>query len=487
MGKNKTMEKVKSIIPYIVAAFACLYVSFPAASGSVILDEAYTINLVRGNVSDIVRGAASDVHPPLYYLILKLSGLFGGESLFKYRIITTMGTCLNLLLAGATMIRKQWGRRVSVLYILWFGLTYSTLEKSTFVRMYSWGAFFVITAALLLFSYYKTDRRRNLVIGIVMTLAAMYTHYYALMAVFFVWLFLLLAVLIKQRKKAGCVFLGGIVAAAGYLPWLGNLLTQSRRVAGSFWMSGFDWNEWKMVPAALMETTEGAVNGVGMVLYVFIGILLLLALVRRKWDALLCAAVFVSTMIMGALLSILVTPIWATRYMYVCWGLIALFVAIVAGEVISVYSDITQGLVIVVLVITGLSSLNTMLHDETIQNTAGAWIDFLEENVDENAILIIDDPAEHREVYSFYLPDAEIFSTETVSGENAEEALSAFLRDSGGRQIWYVVDYRQQKMGVDRMRDCLGNMGCSIESVGSYVIEQKELELFRVEEIQYGQ
>lgn len=483
----KTMKKAKTIIPYIIAVFVCVYVSFPAVSGSIILDEAYTINLIRGNVSDIVRGAASDVHPPLYYLILKLSSLFGGESLFKYRIVTAMGTYLNLLLAGATMIRKQWGCRVSVLYILWFGLTYSTLEKSTFVRMYSWGAFFVITAAVLLFSYYQTGRRRNLVIGVVMTLAAMYSHYYAVIAMFFLWLFLMLAALIKQRKMTGYIFLGGIAVVTGYLPWLGTLLTQSKRVAGNFWMPGFDWNEWRMVPAALMETTEGDFNGVGMVLYVFLVILLLLALARKKWDALLCASVFVCTMIVGALLSILVTPIWATRYMYVDWGLIALFVAIVAGEVSSVYSNVAQGLVIAVLAITGMFSLNTMLHDETMQNTADAWIGFLKENVDKNAFFIIDDPTEHNVVYTFYLPDAEFVYTENLLGQNVEEALSGFIQDSSGHQLWYVVDYRQQKMGVDRIRDHLENIGYFMESVGFYIIEQKDLEVFRVEEIQYGQ
>ena len=149
------MKKMKIATPYILALLICLFVSFPAVSNSIVLDEAYTLGLIRGSISEIIRGAASDVHPLLYYLILKLSDLFGSESLFKYRIVTAMGTYLNLLLVGATMVRKQWGCRVSVLYILWFGLTYGTLEKSTFVRMYSWGAFFVTSAAVLLYTYYN--------------------------------------------------------------------------------------------------------------------------------------------------------------------------------------------------------------------------------------------------------------------------------------------------------------------------------------------
>lgn len=349
------MKKMKIATPYILALLICLFVSFPAVSNSIVLDEAYTLGLIRGSISEIIRGAASDVHPLLYYLILKLSDLFGSESLFKYRIVTAMGTYLNLLLVGATMVRKQWGCRVSVLYILWFGLTYGTLEKSTFVRMYSWGAFFVTSAAVLLYTYYKNNSSRNFLSGIVMTVAAMYTHYYAVITMFFVWLFLLAAVFIKKRKDTKYIFLGGFTVMIGYLPWLGAFASQSRRVAGSYWMTGFDWSEWRMVPAALMETADSSYNGTGMVLYAFLIILLVLSLIKKRWDALLSVSVFVCTMITGAMLSVLVTPIWATRYMYLDWGLVSLFVAIVAGEVTSAFAKTAQGMLIIVLAITAMS------------------------------------------------------------------------------------------------------------------------------------
>lgn len=484
--ESSNMKKIKTAIPYILAVLVSLFVSFPAISNSIVLDEAYTIGIVRGNVSSIIQGAASDVHPPLYYLILKLSSIFGGESLFKYRIVTAMGTYLNLLLVGATMIRKQWSCRVSILYILWFGLTYGTLEKSTFVRMYSWGAFFATAAAVFLFSYYKNSKRSDFALGIIMTLAAMYTHYYAVMAMFFAWLFLLLAVFIKSRNQVKYIFLGGIVVVTGYLPWMGKLLSQSRRVAESYWMTDFDWKEWGMVPAALMETADGAFNGVGMVLYVFLVILLVLALARKRWDALLSLAVFVCTMVMGGLLSVLVTPIWATRYMYVVWGMVALFVAIVAGEVVSVFSQIAQGLLIVVLAMTGAVSFNVMLADETMDNTADEWVSFLEAHVEKDAYIIVDDPGEHKLVYAYYLPDAQAVYTEDLLRQDVEEGLSDFLGQSDGHQIWYIIDYRQQKIGTDKMCDYLESLRYSLESVGYYVIEQKDLEVFRVEEIQDG-
>lgn len=473
------MTKVKNIVPYIAAFAVCVFVSFPIGSSNIVLDEAYSVLLVRGDVGSIIRGAASDVHPPLYYLILKMSSIFGGESLILYRVVTALATYLNVLFLGATLIRKQWGSRVSVIYILWFGLTYGTLERSNCIRMYSWAAFFVTAAALFLFFYYNDRKKSNIAIGASLTLCAMYTHYYALIAVFLIWLFLLVLSFIK-RKSVLWILLGGVLVTVGYLPWLQKFLSQSQRVADHFWMTNFDWNEWSMVPAALMETPDASPNGTGMILYTFIIVTLILAFVRRKWDALVCAAVFFGTMVVGAVLSVVVTPIWATRYMYVAWGLIALFMAVTTGEVISANSKFVQGTLVFVLLIAGVYSLNTMLEDETITSTADDWVAFLRDNVDSNAAVIYDDPGEHSIVYQFYLPNADFICTEALQGDNAEEYLEKWLTANDARQLWYIVDYRQQRMGPEAVYQYLEPQGYTMESEGSFTIKQKSLEIFRL-------
>lgn len=109
----------------------------------------------------------------------------------------------------------------------------------------------------------------------------------------------------------------------------------------------------------------------------------------------------------------------------------------------------------------------------------------LEENVEKDAYIIVDDPAEHKPVYDFYLPHAHSVYTETLLGRNIEEELSDFLVQSDGHQIWYIVDYRQQRIGADEIRSYLKKLRYSLEPAGYYVIEQKELEVFRVEEMQY--
>lgn len=475
------MAKFKQYIPYMVAAALCVFVTFPVVSKSVILDEAYSILLVRKSVPDIILGTAGDVHPPLYYLILKFFSLFGGESLLMYRAATALATWLNLIFLGATLIRKRWGVRVSVLYMLWFGLTFSTLERSSLIRMYSWAAFFVTAAALYCFFYYESQSKKDLAMGIAMTLGAMYTHYYALLAAFTVWV-MLLAVSLFRKKKTLPVLAGGVIVTAGYLPWLGILLTQFRSVAEDYWITSMDWSEWKMVPAYLMEASDADPSGIGAVLYALILMTLLTALLRKRWDALCSAAVFVGTMVLAAVISVAVTPIWTTRYMYVAWGMAALFMAITIGETVSRYSGLIQGMTVLLLLVVGLHSFQLMMEDETMVSTADEWVDFLRDNVTADACVIFDDPQEHRLVYQYYMPEAAVIGVSRLKQGGLQDSLADYLGENRGKDLWYIIDYRQQTLGCDKMKNALEKLGYTMESRGSFIIKQKTLEIFRVEE-----
>ena len=472
------MKKAKIFLPYLLAGILCLLITIPVSSNSVELDEAYSINLVRGSIGEIVKGAAADVHPPLYYLILKLSALFGGESLVKYRFVTALAAYLNLFLLGATIIRKYKGCRVAVLYILWFGVSYCTFERSVVVRMYSWAAFFVTAAALFAYGYYKKGKLRDYILAIAMTIAAMYTHYYAVMAVFFVWVLLLVFFVIYKRRQTGRVIFGGLIVAAAYLPWLRALISQSSRVADDYWISGFDWKEWFETPAQLMDSS---LPGIGMVHYFFVFVALLLAVIRRNKAALCCALVFAATMVSGALLSAFVAPIWVGRYLYAAWGLLALLVALAVGEMRGEYSLLFQGVFSGILCITGVFSVQGILQDELVTSTADEWVAFLEENISAEDIIIVDDPYEHKCVFEYYLPDNEIVMSEELKPLGGSRELEEILKHSGENQVWYIIDTVQPRLGLERMIELMETAGYEMQSRAAYTIKYKALQIYQAE------
>lgn len=471
------MKKITILLVYVTAISLCVCASIPLFSKSIVLDESYSIGLVRGTVSEIVHGTAGDVHPPLYYLILKMSAVFGGENLVKYRFVTALATYLNLLWLGATVIRKRWGSKVSFFYLLWFGLSYSTIEKSTLVRMYSWGAFFVTASALFLFAYYEKSKVRDLAVGVLMTLAAMYSHYYAVMAVFVAWVILLAAILVRNREEVWKILLCGAVIGLGYFPWLGVVLRQGRKVSDNYWITRFDWNDWFSAPAQLMDN---ALQGVGTAMCFLVFMLFVRAILHKKADALAALVVFLGTMFIGALLSLTVAPIWMPRYLYVAWGMLSLFVAIVIGEDGSMRMLLAQGGHLMLLCVMGFFSVRTICQDEIMTTTAAEWVAYLDANVEADACLIVDDPYEHYGIYQYYLPEAEIVMVEELAGMGGAKSLANIL--SGDRQFWYIIDEVQPRSNVIQMSEWLEAEGFEIEQTAYYTIQDKRLEVFAIGE-----
>jgi uncharacterized membrane protein len=83
----ETYTKKNYRIIYTLACFvsACIYISL-AFKKTIWMDEAYTFGLIRNSFSFIWEKTAQDVHPPLYYFLLKIFTMPFGYNLFMARI-----------------------------------------------------------------------------------------------------------------------------------------------------------------------------------------------------------------------------------------------------------------------------------------------------------------------------------------------------------------------------------------------------------------
>lgn len=474
----KNSNRGKLIFIYAVAVILGFITLIPVFSKSITLDEAYTVRLVECNISEIVSGSASDVHPPLYYLILKALSFILGDSLAALRFATGIATLLNLLVLGATFIRKQFGCRVSLFYMLWFGLSYFTLEKTTLVRMYSWGCFFATAAVLFLFLYIKSKKRTEYISAILFTLAAMYTHYYGVMTVFAAWFICLIYTVIKERKNILNIVFAGVLIVVGYLPWMKSFLSQSGRVADDYWIKVFDWKEWFLSPAQLME---GNFQGVGIILFVFGLVMLIYSIIKKNKVALVFWAVFYGTMLMGALLSVYVTPIWQVRYLYNAWGVYALGVACVLGKKKGYLGTASQIITVCFLLFAGYLSVNSLLQNEVIRNDAKEFILCVENNIQPGDCIIVDDAYEHYIIYEYYAPDTDVIMTERLNLNAEAQELTELIGKYEDNNVWFMINYVMPQVGVGGISEHLGEHYC-LENVGTYTIQYKIIDIYCVKE-----
>lgn len=332
----------KSCLIVLILIFTGLYVSL-IFNRNIWTDEAYTMELVReNNFWGIVKNTAKDVHPPLYYLIVKCFVLVFGDAFYVYKAVSVIPMTLTMLLA-VTHIRPWWGGRAAVLFLVMVNAIPCVPEYAVQMRMYSWALFFVTWAGLGAYGMCVADDRRSRRNCCIQLTAACilgcYTHTYAMLSCVCIYVLLCACALLRCRKSREWALLkaslaSGSIVAVCYLPWLVVLLRQTLSRIENYWIEPVTWDVVRGYPAFLFESRlPGSV-----VLYlVLCGAAVAACIMQcRVADdgrkdglaALLMLAVPLMTAGIGIAVSVLVTPFFIARYLLPCMGLLALFFAL---------------------------------------------------------------------------------------------------------------------------------------------------------------
>ena len=199
-------------------------------------DEIFSIKLINMTIPEMLKATANDVHPPLYYVILKVFCHFFSQSGPALHAASLLPYVIVLILA-LTVIRRRFGRSTAFLFVTFMSLLQCTLRYNVEIRMYSWVVLFVLTAYLSLYAIFDGNRKRSYVLFTAASLAAAYSHYYALIAVAFFYLVLMLYALIVRREMVRRVIVTWAVTVVGYLGWLVVLLKTFARTSSGWWLS----------------------------------------------------------------------------------------------------------------------------------------------------------------------------------------------------------------------------------------------------------
>ena len=246
------MSRKKMVMPVmLILLFTAMYISL-IFNRNIWTDEAYTIELVRENsFPGIIRGAAVDVHPPLYYLIVKCFVILLGDAFWVYKAVSIVPMVLTMVLVCLYGMLWRSEEETTVLAIVMLNAVPCVLEYAVQIRMYSWALFFV-TAAFL-HGYGAVEAAGAGAAGrwsafglhgaalVFYGLAAAYTQYFACVAVIMVYFCVLCAFLVMDRTKVKVWFWWTAVSAAGYAPWLYVLFRQITAVNENYWILPLTW------------------------------------------------------------------------------------------------------------------------------------------------------------------------------------------------------------------------------------------------------
>ena len=328
----------KYIGPVVVAALAILVVclNFSMMSDRVLWgDEAFSANTAHKDVDGILQVLYYwDNHPPLYYYWLKLFGtLFGYKVPVLVALALIIGTVIGIVLA-LTVVRKHFGLLPATFFVMISGLGQACLEYNLEVRMYAL-AFLCVMGCFYCSYRVIADGNRKTWAGMVLwALAAAYSHYYALVAVGIIMFFTGVAVWIKYRGKTWIKGVLAIIAFfIGYAPWLYFFYAGLKNVSRGWWMTeilGLDRS---------LEIVMGGrrMNGIVFPLLILFLVITLVAdssvfsvekdgihLQKpsvKKWSdktyaMAVGACTILGTLVFAYLLSVVMAPMLAQRYLY---------------------------------------------------------------------------------------------------------------------------------------------------------------------------
>src|SRR5580765_6116173 len=179
-------------------------------------DEIFSLLLARSDWHTLFAGAIKDaIHPPFFYVLLKIWVWLGGESLLWLRLLPVVmsALCLAPLFLLCNDLKIPRGARD--LAVLIAGVHPYAIYFAQHMRMYCLLGLFGLTSAWAFQRYLKDGLRRSLVVLSMANLLLVYSHYYGWLIVGLEFLYLLL----RKRTVLLPFAISSLVVTALFCPW----------------------------------------------------------------------------------------------------------------------------------------------------------------------------------------------------------------------------------------------------------------------------
>lgn len=449
------------------AAFVCFVTA--AWNPYIQYDESYTLSLIRHSVPEMVRITGLDVHPPLYYLLVKLFAAPFGGSIWAVRAFNLL-PLIGMQTAGFTLVKKLYGSEAG----WWFGVLSVFLPANMSyllpeMRMYGLASFLVTLAFLAgrILTAKRWDvlsEKKAWLLLFAAGILAAYTQYYALIAVALIYLwngFILFRQKRENWKKwAVCVGASAVL----YLPWLFVLFGQFGEVSEDYWIAPITLRNLVSYIMFPIYSSMSVLAGAALAF----GVLCILAAeafyrirkegentqkkdmkkkeMRQEGFRLLAYGLFVyGGMIgIGVAVSVLVNPVFSVRYVKCVLGILVLCMA----WLFSTLGKRKQRLLLLLFLVFGACNLAAIGGKNAKNREAYDWMmEYAGEHFEENTVLAYETDGHYMGIFSYWfrqypsvIPDEywkdeyEAFAPQLMTRSDYEKKRGS-LRENG---IWTV-------------------------------------------------
>ena len=493
MKKIKLKNIKMKYIHIAIIILGIIFIALAAFHSNLWFDESYSVAISNNHTfGEIWSIGGYDVHPILYYWILKIVSLIFGNNILAFRLVSVIAISI-LGILGYTHIRKDFGEKVGLLFSFFVYFLPINVVYASEIRMYGIGMLFVTIMSIYAYRIYKGNGSiKNWIIFAIFSLASAYTHYYGLMAagIINILLFIfLLKIAIKEKKFTKDLtkfIVQGVIEIILYIPWVVALLTQMKQVSDEFWI-GLEF------PGTLIEMFTFQFTGnLGDTIHINNWIAIIYGLIitiyviylickNRKSEnkidtspAIKAIAIY-GTVILGAIVVSLILwrPIIYARYLLLITGLFIFFLSFIMEKL----GNRKMNLVIYILTVIIATVVNINMIQTNYDSSNMEPINYLKENVQEGDIFVYGNEGSGFVIsanfpeYTQYFYDGQHWNVEEAYkayGPNMTTVYSLDCLDNYEGRIWFVnaggyglLEEAQNKYG-DQIK-VISKQGYSVE------------------------
>ncbi len=438
-------------IAFFLGAIICLIRSVSLCfSIDIWYDELFSVEFAARPFSELISLTARDVHPPLYYLILRffrqifiVLGLLGdGAGQVPFEVLCKLISVLPfflIMIYSITAVRRHFGLLPAGAFSFAIMAMPQMPEYTTEIRMYSYAMFFVTAQMLhgygLIRSFMGEGKRSwdipNGAAMFLYSVAAAYTHYYAALAagivygLFFVWMLITYLMGMKADdskdrgrrtlnfKAFGLLVIVMNLMIVSYIPWIGILKAQASSVKENYWILPVGFHTLLSAAKHLFEGYFGSdtISLICGVAFVFlIAVLFIRTVIRavksgKREDIFTICSFLVLVLLVGAGMaaSIILRPVFVNRYMIPAYGCFWLSVCIMASGELELFIDsvkagtagrvenalgVMGAVLLALIVIVGITDYKTFIWNENYRKTEMEKTLALFEEIEPDTVII---------------------------------------------------------------------------------------------------
>lgn len=361
--KQDLIGKILYVFAFIFLGYTFLVaIKYPFLT----TDGWFTKGMVSLPVMQQIYITAVDVHPPLYYLLLKfivkiLTDLnLTFDLIFTIKLVSIIPSII-ILAISVTKIRKNYGFFVGGLF------AFSIITMSTFftqyltARMYSWGMLFIVLGFLCVKPILEKNHVKYWILLSIFAALGAYTHYFVAIAFVSLYIILLAFTFIKSVEFFKNWLISTLIGIILYLPWLLVLFNQLNTVQKSYW-----------IPPITLETiincftcystyyyTPILYYGSLILLFIFVALIIKDFIKNREvTDEFLLIGIltYILTILIGITLSMTFKPILIIRYIIPVSSIIWILISIYLGKIDLKNLAIILAILILLLGVINISS-----------------------------------------------------------------------------------------------------------------------------------